>query len=158
MTGTDYYVRQLGRNQHGQAYPLLQASGAPYSLPEWLDMAQSLCRPTADRPSGILTVQSDGDYIHALLTYVVRPALSGSPCLEVSNICITGFFNFPVAPMLLNGIEHLASRHDCASVRIDVPANENRLSHESPDSTGSMFADAGYQVETLRLQKTLSRH
>ena len=154
MSGDLYRVLDLSPEQFHQAYPLIQVSGIGFSLDRWLDHANVL-HNRGDPEGGVLSVQSDNSYIHALATYELQSLGALGGVIQVYHLCVLDLLGRSAGPLLMEGIEERAQRRSCSEVQVRVPDGHSVSTWIRRRRPGAMLQDLGYAIEGEALSKRL---
>jgi hypothetical protein len=102
-----FSLRPLASDQVLQAYPLITIFDPELIQAQWSSYAEDvIAKSRSGAGHGILTVQSDEQYIYGLSAYWPKPDLHQGRVLEIENFAVVDFTgNRRVARLLLDGLE-----------------------------------------------------
>jgi len=152
MSNEFYSVVDLSPAQFRQAYPLLQVSGADFTLDQWLEYAKGL-HERRDKGTGILSAVSEDGYIHALATYELWARCADARVIEVEYFCYLDLLNQSVGPLLIRALEERGHIHDCSEVRVRTSQILGTSGPTSSPTVTAMFQRFGYAPESDHLKK-----
>ncbi len=152
MSNEFYSVIDLPPAQFHQAYPLLQVSGADFTLDQWLEYAKGL-HERRDEGAGILSAVSEDGYIHALATYELWARCAEARVIEVEYFCYLDLLNRSVGPLLIRALEERGRMHDCSEVRVRTSQISGTSAPASSPTVTAMFRRFGYATESDHLKK-----
>ncbi len=152
MSNEFYSVIDLPPAQFHQAYPLLQVSGADFTLDQWLEYAKGL-HERRDQGAGILSAVSEDGYIHALATYELWARCAEARVIEVEYFCYLDLLNRSVGPLLIRALEERGHIHDCSEVRVRTSQFLDTSGPASSPTVTAMFQRFGYATESDHLRK-----
>jgi hypothetical protein len=151
-----FSLRPLASDQVLQAYPLITIFDPELIQAQWSSYAEDvIAKSRSGAGHGILTVQSDEQYIYGLSAYWPKPDLHQGRVLEIENFAVVDFTgNRRVARLLLDGLEDLGQRMACSCVTISLLNPQMRKWLRQPRNPAmDVFRHAGFRGEQLRLRK-----
>lgn len=120
-----WLVRALPPARALQAYPVIREAVPEASAAAWRCYSRAFLRRTARNawPAGILAAESADGYILGLLTYEIRPLLSGGRCLRVDQVAVPDLLaRTAILEDLVDALVALARRSGCAAMDLGSAA------------------------------------
>jgi hypothetical protein len=149
-----YSVLDLPPEQFQQAYPLIQVLRTNLTLDQWLEYASGLHhRP--DNTGGILSVQCNPRYIHALATYEIRSRQAEARVIQVEHLCVLDLLNRSVGQLLMEALERRGNSESCLEIQVSVPEAIGMMSWLRHQMPGAFLRNLGYVIEDDLLSKRL---
>jgi hypothetical protein len=139
-----FSLRPLASDQVLQAYPLITIFDPELIQAQWSSYAEDvIAKSRSGAGHGILTVQSDEQYIYGLSAYWPKPDLHQGRVLEIENFAVVDFTgNRRVARLLLDGLEDLL-----------LNPQMRKWLRQPRNPAMDVFRHAGFRGEQLRLRK-----
>jgi hypothetical protein len=152
MSNELYSAVDLPPARFHQAYPLIQVSGADFTLDQWLEYAKGL-HERRDKGAGILSAVSEDGYIHALATYELWARCAEARVIEVEYFCYLDLLNRSVGPLLIRALEERGRRFNCSEARVRTSQILGTSGPTSSPTATAMFQRFGYATESDHLKK-----
>jgi hypothetical protein len=133
-----FLTRPLERDQIAQAYALLQSVDPAVTLDRWSRFAhRMIAPPRVNRPTGIMTVQTEAGYMCGLFVFEIVDDLRLTRTLIIRNVVAISLVQ-PDAIMcaLLAAAESLAHLNGCAAITTLVDCGTDNWVTEQLTSNG----------------------
>lgn len=142
----------LERDRADAAYPTIRAAIPGMELAQW---RRHVAAASVDRSRrGIMVVENERGYIHALCCYRVDLDLRRGRTLAIDHFIVLGILgDRVVVRLLIEAVERQALALGCTAMQIRVPRNATEKPEDHP--LASSLAASGYAVESLHLAKLL---
>jgi hypothetical protein len=144
-----YAIKSLTLDRISQAFPLIHAAEMDLSLGQWVRYAKDHLQGMhnyGDGHRGIVTIESDDDYIHGLFLYAVDCDLKLGRSLRCEHVIALDLFHGEkVAASILEAIQILAKKHDCGAISVSVQFRNGPFH--------SMLEHAGHSKDLIVFRK-----
>jgi hypothetical protein len=136
----------LDEEQLVQVFPLVRSVAPDLELAAWQGFARRYIGESS--AGGIVGIRDERGYFHGLFGYRVRAGLSGGKTLEVDWATAMELLDRTgPAPMLIEAIEAIAARLDCAELLIHLKPGQRRLRR--------WFEGVGHSVQAVVLGRAV---
>jgi len=147
-------ARRLTPERIAQAYPVIRIALPDLSFDAWCRFAQEQIAGDDEPPRGIVTVDSEQDYIVGLGAYRLERDLQDDRVLIANHFVAVDLIRREVvAETLARELESVAKQHRCSALHTHLPG---RGTQTAPNWLIELMANQGHKVDKLKLRKCLS--
>ena len=147
-------IRPLAPEKFRKAFALLEIAGCSLSLEQWLDYAQTATRETGDIPSGIMSAETEREYIYCIFNYLVSSQEEKQRILKSDFVVLPNYYATQLKKLLLATIDEIAEEFRCSEIIIDFARPFHKRKPSPTGELGSSLLASGYRLE----EDTFSKH
>lgn len=146
-------TRRLTPERIAQAYPVIRMAMPNLSFEAWCRFAEEQIADD-EPPRGIVTVESEQDYIVGLGAYRLERDLQDDRVLIANHfVAVDLIRREAVAETLAQELESVAKQHRCNALHTCLPGRGTKT---APNWLVELMASRGHTVDKLNLRKSLT--
>ena len=146
-------TRRLTPERIAQAYPVIRMAMPNLSFEAWCRFAEEQIADD-EPPRGIVTVESEQDYIVGLGAYRLERDLQDDRVLIANHFVAVDLIRREVvAETLAQELESVAKQHRCSALHTCLPGRGTKT---APNWLVELMANRGHTVDKLNLRKCLT--